>query len=55
MSQGVLPFQYEREKKSRGLTALEGLPAHLELAQVAGLRASVERHVNELINPGPRP
>ena len=45
MSQGILPFQYEEEKSSTGMTALGGLPAYLDLAQVVGLRASVGRHV----------
>ena len=45
MAQGVLPFQYAEEKRSTGMTALAGLPAYLDLAHVAGLRASVERHV----------
>ena len=45
MKQGVLPFQYEEEKKSTGMTALSGLAAYLELAHTAGLRSSVERHV----------
>ena len=44
MKQGVLPFQYEEEKSSTGMTALSGLPAYLELAQAAGLRSSIERH-----------
>ena len=45
MKQGILPFQYEEEKSSTGMTALLGLPAYLELAHAAGLRSSVERHV----------
>ena len=45
MKQGVLPFQYEEEKSSTGMTALSGLPAYLELSHAAGLRSSLERHV----------
>lgn len=45
MKQGVLPFQYEQEKTTTGMTALAGLPAYVELAQVAGLSRSIERHV----------
>ena len=45
MKQGVLPFQYEEEKTSTGMTALAGLPVYLDLAQVAGLTRSIERHV----------
>ena len=45
MKQGVLPFQYEEEKSSTGMTALGGLPAYLDLARVAGLSRSIERHV----------
>ena len=45
MSQGVLPFQYEEEKTSTGMTALAGLPAYLDLARVAGLARSIGRHV----------
>ncbi len=44
MKQGVLPFQYEEEKSSTGMTALSGLPAYLKLAQATGLRSSIERH-----------
>jgi len=36
MAQGVLPFKYEGEKKTTGMTALGGLPAYLDLAQVIG-------------------
>ena len=45
MKQGVLPFQYEQERSSTGMTALSGLMTYLELMQAAGLRSSVERHV----------
>ena len=41
----MLPFQYEEEKKSTGMTALSGLAAYLELAHAAGLRSSAERHI----------
>ena len=33
MAQGILPFKYETEKKTTGMTALGGLPAYLDLAQ----------------------
>lgn len=45
MQQGVLPFQYEEEKKTTGMTALSGLPVYLELAQASGIRSSVDHHV----------
>ncbi len=45
MKRGILPFQYEQEKTSTGMTALAGLPPYLDLAQVAGLSRSIERHV----------
>jgi len=43
--QGVLPFSYECEPTESGMTALAGLPAYLELAVVAGLSASLQRHL----------
>jgi len=46
MAQGVLPFQYQVQKSNPGLTALAGLPAYLDLAQAAGLRDSICRHLN---------
>jgi len=46
MPQGALPFQYEIEGGSSGLTALGGLPVYLDLMAVAGLRESIERHVH---------
>lgn len=45
MSQGILNFQYEREKTDTGMTALGGLPAYLDLAQVAGLSKSISKHL----------
>lgn len=45
MQQGVLAFKYEWERESTGMTALAGLPVYLELAQVAGLPQSIQRHV----------
>ena len=39
-----MPFEYEQEKRSTGMTALSGLAAYLELAHVVGLRSSLERH-----------
>ena len=46
MKQGVLPFQYEEEKNSTGMTALAGLPTYLDLTQVIGLSDSIRKHIN---------
>ena len=45
MKQGVLPFQYEQEKRSTGMTALSGLIIYLELLHASGLKSSIEHHV----------
>ena len=45
IAQGVLPFRYEREPTTSGMTALAGLPAYLELAMVSGLADSLRRHM----------
>jgi len=45
LKQGVLPFTYELEPKECGMTGLAGLPAYLELAAVAKLPDSIERHL----------
>ena len=45
MAQGVLPFQYEAEKCSGGLTGFAGLGVYLELIGVSGLAAAVRRQV----------
>ena len=52
MEQGVLSYQYEREKSGLGMTALGGLPVYLDLAQslprtrsgVIGLGQSIGEH-----------
>ena len=41
MAQGILPFKYEEEEKTTGMTALAGLPLYLELAQKAGWKKSI--------------
>ena len=45
MAQGVLPFQYKAQSSKSGLTALAGLPVYLDLAQAAGLRDAIRRHL----------
>lgn len=45
MPQGVLPFKYEAETTSAGMTAMAGLPVYLDLALVAGLGESIARHL----------
>ena len=45
MAQGILPFKYEAEKKTTGMTALAGLPAYLDLAKVIGLSKSIRKHI----------
>ena len=41
MAQGILPFKYETEKNTTGMTALAGLPVYL--ARVIGLNKSIEK------------
>ncbi len=45
MPQGTIPFQYEIDGGSNGLTALAGLPVYLDLMAVSGLGKSFDRHV----------
>jgi hypothetical protein len=45
MTQGVLPFKYEKEEQKSDVTAFGGLPAYLDLSQVIGLSKSVEQHL----------
>ena len=35
MPQGALPFQYAEENTSTGMTALSGLPAYVDMAEVS--------------------
>ena len=45
MPQGILPYEYEEEKKAAGMTSLAGLPVYRDLAFALGLPASIERHL----------
>ena len=45
MIQGELPFKYEEEKKTTGMTALAGLPVYLDLFKKTGLRESIQKHL----------
>ena len=45
IAQGVLPFCYESEPTTTGMTALAGLPAYVELAMVCGLADSIGRQM----------
>jgi len=45
IAQGILPFRYECEPTTSGMTALAGLPPYLELAVVSGLTGSIRRHL----------
>ena len=46
MPQRLLPFQYEAEPKSSGMTALAGLPLYADLAHAIGIPASVKRNIH---------
>jgi hypothetical protein len=50
MTQGILPFKYEEEKKDTGMTALAGLPVYLDLAKVVGLSKSIQKPLKIRIN-----
>lgn len=45
MPQGVLGFQYERERTIQGMTAAAGLPLYLELAHVLGMVESLRKRL----------
>ena len=44
MTQGILPFKYEKDKQKNKMTGFGGLPVYLELAQAAGLSKSIDRN-----------
>lgn len=46
MAHGQLPFEYESEENSTGLTSFAGLPLFLELMFVMGFAASIRKHLN---------
>jgi len=46
MSQGLLSFKYEMEKKDTGMTALAGLPIYIDLASAMGMGDSIDRHLH---------
>jgi hypothetical protein len=46
MAQGVLPYKYEEERGSTGMTALAGLPIYLDLASVLGVGDCIRAHVH---------
>ena len=45
MSQGVLPFKYEKEKQKSDMTGFGGLPLYLDLAHVMGMSQSVDKQL----------
>lgn len=45
MTQGALPFKYEGEERTGGLTSLGGLPIYMEALHQMGLKKWVEKHV----------
>ena len=46
MTQGVLPYKYEEEKKETGMTGLGGLPIYLDLASAMEIAKSIESHLH---------
>lgn len=45
MPQGLLPFKYEVERETTGLTALAGLPVYLDLAHAMRLTAAADHQL----------
>jgi hypothetical protein len=45
MAQGILPYKYEEEKTSTGMTSFAGLPVYLDLASVLGLGDHIRAHM----------
>ena len=45
MAQKALPYQYEIEEGTAGLTSLGGLPTYLDLAAATGFLGSIDRHL----------
>jgi hypothetical protein len=45
MTQGVLPFKYEKETQDSKMTGFGGVPVYLDLAHAAGLTESMDKHI----------
>ena len=45
MTQGILPFKYEKDTQNNELTCFGGAPVYLELAQAAGLTKTIDKHI----------
>lgn len=45
MTQGPLPFEYQFEQNSTGLTSFAGLPVFLDLMQVMGFASCIRKHL----------
>ena len=46
MPQGILPFKYEEERRSGGMTGLAGLPTYVELGHILGLSDAIDAHMS---------
>jgi hypothetical protein len=46
VAQGALPFQYEAETTTTGMTAVGGLPVYLDLIKVSGLSDVIKKYVH---------
>jgi hypothetical protein len=44
-AQGILPLEYEVEKKTTAMTAMGGLPIYIDLAKMIGLGRSIQKHL----------
>src|ERR1700678_1981551 len=45
MTQGLLPFQYIRDKTEENLTSFSGLPLYLELINVSGFGKAIQQQL----------
>jgi len=45
MTQGILPFKYEKDKQKSVMTSFGGLPVYLDLSQSCGLSKSIDRQI----------
>jgi hypothetical protein len=45
MAQGLLPYKYEEEKQTSGMTSLGGLPVYLDLASILNLGECITTHL----------